>query len=80
MPHLDPPLQMAPYREALGRVLCGAELRGAAYHAVTFASLALFYLVAIWAGSIWRPLQFVGATAGGENDGGAGQSQQGGPC
>lgn len=33
------PMQMAPYREALGRILSGAELTGAAYHVVTFASL-----------------------------------------
>eukprot|EP00887_Chlorella_sp_A99_P002185 scaffold21.g2185.t1 len=58
------PMQMAPYRESLSRVLAGAELRGAPYYLLTYASLALFYGTATVAGSIWRPLQFVGATAG----------------
>ena len=60
------PVQMAPYREALGRVFFGRELHGAPFYTLTYLSLLAFYLIAMVAGSIWRPLQFVGATAGGE--------------
>lgn len=77
-PHLPPPrilhplnytslalmVQMAPYRESLSRLLAGTELSGAPYYLLTYASLALFYFVAMHSGSIWVPLQFVGATAG----------------
>ena len=55
---------MAPYRESLSRLLAGTELSGAPYYLLTYASLALFYFVAMHSGSIWVPLQFVGATAG----------------
>ena len=55
---------MAPYRESLSRLLAGSELSGAPYYLLTYFSLALFYVVAMHAGSIWVPLQFVGATAG----------------
>jgi len=55
---------MAPYRESLSRLLVGTELSGVPYYLLTYASLALFYLVAMNSGSIWVPIQFVGATAG----------------
>lgn len=58
------PMQMAPYRESLSRLLAGTELHGAPYYLVTYLSLALFYFVAMHSGSIWVPIQFVGATAG----------------
>jgi amino acid permease len=58
------PMQMAPYRESLSRLLAGTELSGGPYYLLTYASLALFYFVAMHSGSIWVPLQFVGATAG----------------
>lgn len=58
------PLQMFPYRENLFRLLFGRELHGAAYYALTYASLAVFYFTAVAASSIWVPLQLVGATAG----------------
>lgn len=56
--------QMAPYRESLSRLLAGTELSGAPYYLLTYASLALFFFIAMHSGSIWVPLQFVGATAG----------------
>jgi hypothetical protein len=56
---------MAPYRESLSRLLTGRELEGAPFYLITYASLAGFYAVAMHSGSIWVPLQFVGATAGG---------------
>lgn len=59
------PSQMAPYRESLSRLLAGRELQGAPNYLVTYLSLALFYLIAMHSGSIWVPIQFVGATAGG---------------
>ena len=62
---------MAPYRESLSRLLAGRELTGPPYFLLTYASLALFYFVAMHSGSIWVPLQFVGATAGGGAGGGA---------
>ncbi|EFN54731.1 hypothetical protein CHLNCDRAFT_135437 [Chlorella variabilis] len=55
---------MAPYRESLSRLLAGRELQGAPNYLVTYLSLALFYLIAMHSGSIWVPIQFVGATAG----------------
>jgi hypothetical protein len=62
------PLQMLPYRESFGRLLLRRKTRlvpsDPAYYFVTYASLALFYFVAMSATSIWTPLQFVGATAG----------------
>lgn len=56
---------MAPYRESLSRLLTGRELSGVPFYLLTYASLAGFYFVAMHSGSIWVPLQFVGATAGG---------------
>lgn len=61
---LAPPPQMAPYREALSRLLAGRELGGPPFYLLTYASLAAFFWVAMHSGSIWVPLQFVGATAG----------------
>ncbi|PSC68607.1 Extracellular basic protease [Micractinium conductrix] len=58
------PMQMAPYKESLARLLVGSELSGTPYWLLTYFSLAGFYLVAMRAGSIWVPIQFVGATAG----------------
>lgn len=58
------PMQMAPYRESLSRLLAGTELSGPPYYLVTYGSLGLLYWIAMHAGSIWVPIQFVGATAG----------------
>lgn len=60
------PFQMLPYRQSLARLTLGgdAEFGGAGYVVVTYASLALFYAVAMAAKSIWVPIQLVGATAG----------------
>ena len=63
------PVQMAPYKESLARLLVGSELSGTPYWLLTYFSLAGFYLVAMRAGSIWVPIQFVGATAGGSGAG-----------
>lgn len=57
-------MQFAPYRESLSRLLVGRELTGPPFYLLTYSSLFLFYLTAMHAGSIWVPLQFVGATAG----------------
>ncbi|KAL4444692.1 hypothetical protein ABPG77_002509 [Micractinium sp. CCAP 211/92] len=58
------PMQMAPYRESLSRLIAGTELSGPPYYLLTYGSLALLYWIAMHAGSIWVPIQFVGATAG----------------
>ncbi|KAI3424945.1 hypothetical protein D9Q98_008327 [Chlorella vulgaris] len=58
------PSQMAPYRESFSRLLVGRELSGGAYYLLSYGSLAAFYAIAMNSGSIWVPIQFVGATAG----------------
>ena len=64
-------LQMAPYVESAERLaLPGRELGQGATLALKYASLAAFWGVAQVSGSIWRPLQLVGATAGGWRGGG----------
>jgi hypothetical protein len=55
---------MWPYRESFSRVAFGRELDGIPFYALTYLSLAAFYGVAMVAGSIWVPIQLVGATAG----------------
>lgn len=57
-------MQMAPYRESFSRLLVGRELSGGAYYLLSYGSLAAFYAIAMNSGSIWVPIQFVGATAG----------------
>jgi len=59
------PMQMLPYRESATRLMLReSNLEGGMYYAITYGSLAVFYLVAMSAKSIWIPLQIVGATAG----------------
>jgi hypothetical protein len=59
------PMQMAPFRESLSRVAFGRELPGGApFYVLTYASVAALYGAALVSGSIWGPLQLIGATAG----------------
>lgn len=58
------PMQMWPYRESLFRVCFGRNLEGPSFYIITYLSVALFYGVGMVSGSIWVPIQFVGATAG----------------
>ena len=59
------PAQMWPYRAALGRLVLRRELTGLAeLRVVSYASLAIFWVLAMKAKSIWMPIQLVGATAG----------------
>lgn len=58
------PMQMLPFRQSLSRLAFGRDLEGRQYYALTYASLAGFYILAMTAKSIWTPLQLVGATAG----------------
>lgn len=62
--HVLPALQMWPYRESLFRVCFGRNLEGPSFYIITYLSVALFYGVGMVSGSIWVPIQFVGATAG----------------
>lgn len=57
-------MQMFPFRQSLARLTIGRDLQGVTYYVVTYVSLFAMCGVAILSGSIWKPLQLVGATAG----------------
>lgn len=60
------PMQMLPFKQAAIPLLLPQHLqqhRGAVMGLVT-VSMALIYLAGVFSGSIWVPLQLVGATAG----------------
>lgn len=58
------PLQMAPLRDAIWKLLFRQELRGPGLWLVTYGLLACVYCAAVWVKSIWEPLVLIGSTAG----------------
>jgi amino acid permease len=58
------PLQMAPLRDSLWKLLFRQDLTGPGLWLVTYILLAFVYWAATWVSSIWEPLVIIGSTAG----------------